>query len=141
MKTVENCVCVGCGALIINEKNQALFLKRTSKTGNMIGLWSQPGGAVKIGEKVEDAVKREIKEELDVGIEVIKFLCFTEGSIEEGNQNWLSLNYLAKIIGGEVTNMEPEKHEEVKWFSLNDLPENLAQCTKDSVKEYLKLKK
>ncbi len=135
-----DCVGVGAGALIINDKNEALLLKRTSKTRNMAGFWMQPGGGVEFGEKIEDAVKREIKEELNIDIEIIKFLSFTEGIMKEEKQHWVSISYLAKIINGEVKNLEPEKHEEIKWFNLDNLPEKLAQNTIDSIGEYLKLK-
>jgi mutator protein MutT len=135
-----DCVGVGCGALIVNDKNEVLLLKRTSKTRNKAGFWMQPGGGVEFGEKVEDAVKREIKEELDIDIELIKFLCFTEEIMKDENQHWISFNYLAKIIGRKVKNLEPDKHEEIKWFSLDNLPEKLAQNTTDSIREYLKLK-
>jgi len=138
MKTGVDCVGVGCGALIVNDNNETLLVKRTNKTRNGAGFWSKPGGGVEVDEMVEDAVKREIKEELDVDIEIIKFLGFTDDMMKDEKQHWISLNYLAKIVGGEVKNLEPEKHEEIKWFDLNDLPENTNQNTKDAVKEYLK---
>ena len=131
---------VGCGALIINNNNEALLLKRTSKARNMAGYWMQPGGGVEFGEKVEDAVKREIKEELGVDIKIIRFLSFTEGILKEEKQHWVALSFLAEIVGGEIKNFEPEKHEEIKWFKLDNLPEKLAQNTVDSINEYLKIK-
>lgn len=140
MKAGFDCVGVGCGALIINDKNETLLLKRTSKTTNEAGFWSKPGGAVELWEKVEDAVKREIKEELGVEIELIKFLGFTESMMKLENQHWISFNYLAKIVGGEVKNLEPEKHEEIKWFKLNELPEKINKYTIEAINEYLKLK-
>jgi 8-oxo-dGTP diphosphatase len=133
-----DCVGVGCGALIVNDKNETLLLKRTSKTRNKAGFWMQPGGGVEFGEKVEDAVKREIKEELGIDVKLIKFLAFTEEVIKDEKQHWISLSYLAKIVGGEVKNLEPEKHEEVRWFPVNNLPEKTAQNTIDSANEYLK---
>jgi len=138
MKIGFDYIGVGCGALIVNDKNEVLLEKRTLKSRNAAGFWAKPGGGVELGEKVEDALKREIKEELDIEIEVIKFLGFTEGIVD--GQHWIALNYLAKIIGGEIKNLEPEKHEEIKWFSLDNLPEKLVQNTIDSVNEYLKLK-
>lgn len=138
MKAGFDCIGVGVGALIVNDKNETLLEKRTSKSRNASGFWSKPGGGVELGEKVEDALKRETKEELDIEIEVIKFLCFTEGVVD--GQHWIALNYLAKIKSGKVKNLEPEKHEEVKWFNLDNLPEKLVQNTIDSVNEYLKLK-
>jgi ADP-ribose pyrophosphatase len=132
---------VGCGALIINENKETLLVKRTTKTRNEAGFWSKPGGGVEFGERVENAVKREIKEELGVDIEIIKFLGFTDSIMENDKQHWISFNYLAKIKGGELENLEPEKHEEIKWFGIDSLPDNVNQYTKESIKEYLKLNK
>jgi ADP-ribose pyrophosphatase len=141
MKAGHDYIGVGCGALIINNKDEVLLLKRTSKTRNSAGFWAKPGGTVEFGEKVEDAVVREIKEELGVDIKIIKFLGFTDGYKKIEGQHWIAFNYLAQIIKGEVKNLEPEKHEEVKWFSVRHLPGNTVQNTTESVSEYLKLVK
>jgi len=138
MKIGFDYIGVGCGALIVNDKNETLLQKRTSKSRNGAGFWSKPGGGVEFGEKVEDTVKRELKEELGIDVEIIKFLCFTDDILKSDNQHWITLNYLAKIIGGEVQNLEPEKHEEVRWFSLDSLPDKTMQNTIDAVKEYSK---
>ena len=140
MKLGLDVIGVGCGALIVNDKNETLLIKRNDKTRNQAGFWSKPGGKVEFGEKIEDAVKREIKEEIDVNVEVIKFLCCTEDILKSEKQHWVSFNYLAKIISGEIKNLEPEKHEEIKWFKFDELPENINQSTVEAINEYLKLK-
>lgn len=129
---------VGCGALIINDKNETLLLKRGKNSRNQAGYWSKPGGAVEFGEKIEDAIKREIKEELGAEIELIKLLGFTNHIMKEEKQHWLSVSYLAKIIKGEPENMEPDKHDEIGWFSFDNLPEKLTETTSELVEEYLK---
>ncbi len=141
MKIGIDYIGVGCGALIINDKNEVLLLKRGPKCRNGVGFWAKPGGKVELWEKIEDAVKREIKEEIGVDIEIIRSLGFTEGISKNESNHWIAFNYLAKIVGGEIKNLEPEKHEEVKWFKLDNLPEKTVRNTTDSVKEYLKLKK
>ncbi len=128
---------IGCGALIINDKNETLLIKRNPKSQNEAGFWSKPGGTVEFNENVEDAVKREIKEELGVDIELVKFLGFTNHIIKSENQHWVAFNYLAKIIKGEPKNLEIEKIEEIKWFNLSNLPLNLTQTTSEPIKEYL----
>jgi len=128
---------VGCGALIINDKNETLLAKRGLKSKNEVGVWSKPGGAVEFGEKVEDAVIREIKEELDVDIELVRLLGFTNHIIKEEGQHWVTFNYLARIIGGGPRIMEPEKISEIKWFNVNNLPDNTTQNTIESVQSYL----
>jgi 8-oxo-dGTP diphosphatase len=138
MKQGTDYIGIGCGALIINNKNETLLMKRGPMSKNEIGFWSKPGGSVEFGEKVENAIKREIKEELDIEIELIKFLDYTDHIIKSENQHWIAFNYLAKIIKGEPKIMEPDKHDEIKWFSLDDLPDNITQTTKEPIEKYLK---
>lgn len=140
MKAGVDYIGVGCGALIVNDKNETLLLKRGVKSKNEGGFWSQPGGAVEFGEAVEEAVKREIREELGVEIDLIRFLCFTNHIINSENQHWVTMSYLGKIIKGEPQNLEPRKIEEIKWFSLDNLPENTNQPTRDSAREYSEVK-
>ncbi|MDF5731037.1 MAG: 8-oxo-dGTP diphosphatase MutT [Rhizonema sp. PD38] len=56
-------------AIIWNEKGKILIDRRPPK-GVMGGLWEFPGGKIEIGETVEECIKREIKEELGIEIEV-----------------------------------------------------------------------
>ena len=62
IKLGKDCIGVGGGVLIFNDKNEVLLLKRTEKAKNEAGYWQKPGGSIEIGEKVIAAMKREIKE-------------------------------------------------------------------------------
>ena len=66
-----DCIGVGCGALIINDKNEVLLLKRGKKSKNEVGVWSKVGGTVEFGDTIEDTVVKEAKEEIDCDIEII----------------------------------------------------------------------
>jgi mutator protein MutT len=125
---------LGCGALIINDNNQVLLIKRGSKAKSERGVWSRPGGGVEEGESPEEAVKREIKEELGIEIEILEPLDFIEHLSDTG-QHWIALGYLAKVKNGEPRIMEPEKIEEIKWFSLDEIPENLAIYTQEGIRK------
>src|SRR3989442_14241752 len=59
---------VGAGALIY-KGNSVLLVKRNNEPNK--GRWALPGGVVKGGERVEDATRREVKEEvgLEIGLE------------------------------------------------------------------------
>ena len=137
MKPGKDYIGVGCGALIVNEQNQTLLIKRTGKTKSNAGQWSKPGGTVEFGETVEAAIVREIKEELGVQIKLGQFLGFTNHIIPEEQQHWVALHYLAQITEGEVQNLEPEKHEEVRWFSFDELPDNMTLTTREPIEAYL----
>ena len=102
MKKGTDYIGVGCGALIINNKNEILLVRRTSKTANESSFWSLPGGSVDFGEKVVDAIKREIKEELGVEIELTKFLGYHISFLGQSfifKKNFLrGFNFLRKFI-------------------------------------------
>ena len=60
------------GVIIVNEKNEIMLVKR--KVDPKKGYWDLPGGFIQPGENLEQSVKREIKEELDIDVEMIKFI-------------------------------------------------------------------
>ena len=94
--------------------------------------------------KAKEMKKKSVNKELilyDGIFEPIPNVNLERNSLYVAGPSGSGKSTLAKIIGGEIKNLEPEKHEEVKWFSLNNLPEKLAQNTIDSISEYLKLNK
>ena len=62
---------VGVGVLI-RDIDRYLLIKRAADPDK--GLWSIPGGIVEIGEKAEDAARREVKEETNLDVDVIEVL-------------------------------------------------------------------
>lgn len=141
MKVGLDYIGVGGGALIFNDKGDVLLLQRTANSKNQAGQWSKPGGTIEFGENVEDAIKREIKEEIGADIELTKFLGYIDDIMESDHQHWITFNFLGKIVNGEIKNMEPHKHASLRWFALSDLPESLNKNTREAIKEYLKLNK
>jgi len=120
---------VGVAAVILDDKNQVLLQKRGKKAKNEVGKWKLPGGQIEYGENSVRALKRELKEELDVEVEIKKqIFCLDDIIIDEG-QHWLTPFYLCQIIKGKPRNMEKDKTETIKWFSLTDLPDDLAYGT------------
>jgi len=134
MKAGIDFIGIGCGALVINEKNEVLLIKRSAKARTEPGSWSRPGGQVEFGETVEHAVEREMEEEVGIKVKAVKLLDMTQ-IIEEG-KHWIAFGYLATYISGTPINKEPDKHEEIKWFSLDNLPENLNSYTANSIRSY-----
>jgi len=131
-----NIIRVGCGAIILNDKNEVLLLQRSANSRWKPSTWARPGGEVEFGETIEEALKREIKEEVGVEIKVIRQLSFHQNIDEGKKMHWLSFGFLAKCVSGSVKNCEPDKHDELKWFSLNDLPTPLDNLTKESIEDY-----
>ena len=78
--------------------------------------WEFPGGKIEPGETPEEAIKREIKEELDTEIEVVKFLDTVEYDYPEFH---LSMDcFICKVISGDLVLKE---HEAAKWLKKENL--------------------
>lgn len=120
---------VGCGAAILRE-GHILLVKRL-KTPEA-GHWSLPGGKVDFLERVEDAVRREIREEIGVEIALTRPLVLIE-MIGIDDQHWVSPVYLARVTAGEPENREPEKLAAVAWFPLDAPPQPLAQAAREAI--------
>lgn len=78
---------VGVGALIVDNHGRLFLSRRGIKAKNERGLWEFPGGSVEFGEKLADALRRELCEEygfeIQVGelLDVIDHILPEEGSI------------------------------------------------------------
>lgn len=137
MKAGLDYIGVSAGAFIVNDKREVLLCKRSMKARNEKGKWEAPGGQVHFGETREQAVKREIKEELGVDIEIVRILHTTDEILEKDKQHWLPTTFLAKIKRGQTPKiLEPEKCDQIGWFSINKLPSPISYITSLDFKEY-----
>jgi 8-oxo-dGTP diphosphatase len=122
MKPGKDFIGVGAGAVILRDNKILLLLRTRSPEA---GSWSIPGGKVEFGEKIETALVREVKEEIGVDSEVVALLGITNHILPEEKVHWLSPPFLVRIHG-EPINVEPDKHKDMKWFDVDDLPKNLT---------------
>ncbi len=137
MKAGKDYIGVGCGAFIVNEKNEVLLIRRGPQSKNRVGQWSIPGGAVDFGETFRSALTREIKEELAIDIEILDHLCLVDDILPVENQHWITPQFLARIVSGEPKIMEPEKCDGLAWFRLDALPEPLTFMTVQAKEAFL----
>ncbi|MCL4353916.1 NUDIX domain-containing protein [Patescibacteria group bacterium] len=111
---------VGVGAAIFNPEGKLLLTLRGQKARNEKGKWELPGGGVNIKETFEQALRREIKEELDIEIKILELLGICDHIIYEENQHWVSPTYICKISKGKPKILEPEKCANFGWFTINE---------------------
>lgn len=78
--------------------------------------WEFPGGKIEAGETPEEALQREIKEELDTKIEVGEHLTTVEYDYPEFH---LSMDcFLCRVLSG---GLELKEHEAARWLAADDL--------------------
>lgn len=137
MEIAKDYIGVGVGAFILNDNNELLLQKRAVPAEK--DHWCIPGGRLEMFETLENAVIREAKEETDLDIEVIKLMGVCNHIIKEENAHWVATSYLCKIKSGELKIMEPDKASDMRWFSLDNLPDKLTITTKKALQDYRKI--
>ncbi len=105
------------GAVIVNEQHEILCALR-SENMTLPLYWEFPGGKIEKNERAEDALVREIKEELDCEIQVLKKVTTTRHEYEKVIVHLTT--YLSKIMNGTPIAKE---HKMLKWVSQKDLTE------------------
>jgi len=125
-----------CGASIIifNEHNQVLMLRRSDN-----GCWCFPGGAIELGERAEDSVRRELYEE--TGLRIIDLNLFGVFSGEElhyiypnGDEVYIVDIVFASHISGAHITIDTES-KEYGFFNVTDIPDEISPPVIPIVKE------
>ena len=104
-------------AAVILQEGKMLCVQRPENTRKYISLkWEFPGGKVEVGESREEALVREIREELSVDIEVSEFLMTVEHTYPDFH---LTMHVFGCVLNqGEITLNE---HITLKWLSVDEL--------------------
>jgi len=109
-------------AALVLRGNELLLVRRASEPGR--GKWSIPGGAVNLGERLREAVVREVHEETGLVVEVLDLLDVVEviKRDEEGRvkYHYVIIDYLARPLSGQVRAASDAL--EARWVRLEDVP-------------------
>lgn len=102
-------------AAIIHDNQGRIFATQRGY-GEWKDYWEFPGGKIEAGETPEDALRREIKEELETEVEIEKFVDTIEWDYP--HFHLIMHCYLCHIIKG---NLILKEHEAARWLSLTEL--------------------
>ena len=110
-------VIAGVPVIITNVRGEILLGQRTSKPIFYSGFWGLPGGMVEYNEKVEEAARREVEEELGVKTKIIKKSKNVYEDLPNKNcrLHLINIPIYASIING--TPKPKDETKKVKWFN------------------------
>ncbi|MBI2601229.1 NUDIX domain-containing protein [Candidatus Daviesbacteria bacterium] len=110
---------VAMGAIIENELGQILLVKRSNDNDYKPEIWEYPMGRIKQFENPVEGLKREVREETRLEIEIIKPLkvfSFMRGEKDADNEV-VGVVYWAKIEGSDDNVTLSDEHTEYKWVT------------------------
>jgi 8-oxo-dGTP diphosphatase len=108
------------GALVRDER--VLLVHRRPDKWAYPDIWDLPGGVVEAGESELEALTRELREELGVQIvtDSVSHLCRL--TVGHADAPAVLSAWLVPDWRGTPTNVAPEEHDDLGWFSLEELP-------------------
>ena len=128
---------VGAATLIVDADNRLLMMKRSDS-----GCWGPPGGAVELGEVVETAARREVREETGLELGELSFFGVFSGPelfyrYPNGDEVYnVTIVYLTRDWRGEVR-LNGE-HTDWRWFAAADIPDDLSPPIRPVIEQFKK---
>jgi 8-oxo-dGTP diphosphatase len=125
----ERLVCEGCGFVlyvnprpatcaVVVDEDRVMLVRRGVEP--RLGYWDLPGGFLERGEHPAEGLRRELREETGLEIEILEPLGFYLDTYPEPGETTLNLYYIARIAGGEPT--PGSDVAEIRWFPRDALP-------------------
>lgn len=120
--------------MLVRRDNKVLFVLR-SHTGWMDGHYALPAGHVEKNESFVQAAQRELEEE--VGLKATRDQFHHAVTLHEFkpaiSEVRIGVCFEISDWQGEAVNAEPDKHDEIRWFSLDEIPEKLTSSTREAL--------
>lgn len=112
----------GVGAVVLDADNRILLVRRGQAP--LAGEWSLPGGALELGERLEDGVRREVQEETGLDVEPLEIVAvFDHISLDNAPErvrfHYVLVDYRCRVLGGTLASATDVT--EARWVSWSEL--------------------
>jgi 8-oxo-dGTP diphosphatase len=120
---VHDCV----GALLVRH-GTFLLGRRSAGRRWLAEAWDVPGGHIEPGEDAQQALRRELAEELGIVAAQPRYLQTLHG---DGLEPWRLQLFAVAAWAGELRNLQPSEHAELRWCSLAEAKDLLGTAHPD----------
>ncbi len=110
---------IGVGAVVVGGE-RVLLVRRGHEP--LKGRWSLPGGLIELGEELEAAVIREVREETGLAVEPVELIELLDRIHRDGDRiryHYVIADYLCRVTGGKL--QAASDADEVRWAKRSEL--------------------
>ena len=97
-------------------KDNRILLAQRKLSGKQPGKWEFPGGKIEKSETPEECLKRELKEEFNIEVEIKDYF---DTNIHQYSD--LKIKLIAYKVEWKNGNIESKAHNSYKWISINEI--------------------
>lgn len=118
-----NAPIAGVGAVVLDADERILLVRRGHEP--LLGEWSIPGGALELGERLEDGVRREVREETGLEVTPEEIVAVFDHISHAGDNpervrfHYVLVDYRCRVAGGTLHSATDVT--EARWASWNEL--------------------
>lgn len=122
-------------SMLLQHNNELLMLKRATEP--LKGYWCLPGGYINYEETPEQAIKREVKEEIGVEVSIECLIGVYQIDNDPRGIN-IDIIYEGKLEGDVHLS---DEHSKFKFVSFEKLPDNIAYKHREAINDWLNRRK
>ncbi|MBM3148419.1 MAG: NUDIX domain-containing protein [Chloroflexi bacterium] len=132
-------IVVAVGVVIEDDLGRVLLVKHKPERGGFWqGKWICPGGELEVGEEIGEGIRREIREETGLEVDLVKALPAFDRIVKRDGKvklHVIYVDYEAKLVGGELkADSDVGEAKWVKKSSLGQIWEEIHEDTKKLLK-------
>lgn len=135
----HNPIMVTAAMCIIYDKEKGILFEKRSDNG----MWCIPGGAIELGESLEQALAREVKEETSLDISNPKLFDVVANvhMIYPNKDEVYYTDVVYEVNEYTGTLKYDEESTELKWFKINELPESIMPTQIEYIRKFVNMLK
>jgi ADP-ribose pyrophosphatase YjhB (NUDIX family) len=130
---LKNPIFFGAVHLLFFRNSDEILLLKRQNTGFEDGKWSVVAGRIDGQEEVKTAAIREAREESGVEINPSELEIIGVMHRKNADMEWIDFFLNVYSWNGQIVNAEPNKCEELKWFKLTELPDNMIPYVRRAI--------